>query len=68
MKRKSKKITGIKCPDHSCEKLECGCPTEVLFTGYSIDTIRAKDKWIEELLQEREKLYKLLEKKEGGLF
>jgi len=45
------------CDDHKCKVLACGCSTAVLedVSAFS-EQIRAKDKWIEELLAEIESL------------
>jgi len=47
------------CKEHKCEILSCGCHLDTLQDSDYFETIRAKDKWIKELLDEIEKLKEL---------
>ena len=41
------------CPEHNTDKLECGCLITVLESSSDFhETLRAKDKWIRDLLDE----------------
>ena len=40
------------CEEHNCEILSCGCHVDVLKGSDYFETLRAKDKWIKELLDE----------------
>ena len=45
------------CDEHGCSELLCGCPISVLETDKDFhEILRAKDKWIKELLNEIEGL------------
>lgn len=47
------------CGEHGCSELLCGCPVSSLETSSDYwEQIRAKDKWIKELLNENEDLKK----------
>ena len=46
-----------KCDDHGCSELFCGCPVEILENKADFsEIIRAKNKYIEELLNKVEEL------------
>jgi hypothetical protein len=56
------------CDEHGCKEMLCGCPvSELEDVGAFSEQIRAKDKWISELLDEVEKLTLKLEEQEFGL-
>lgn len=44
------------CKEHKCEILACGCHIDELKDLQHFETLRAKDKWIKELLDEIEVL------------
>lgn len=47
------------CDKHGCNELLCGCSINVLESNSDIsEIVRAKDKWINELLDQAEKLQK----------
>ena len=50
------------CDEHGCKELLCGCPTVALEdNGNFSEMIKAKDKWINELIDSEEKLKQLLD-------
>jgi hypothetical protein len=49
------------CDKHGCSELLCGCPTESLLYPKQIEIIKAKDKWINQLLDMQVILTKALE-------
>tara|TARA_R110000782_G_scaffold132386_1_gene224429 strand:+ start:907 stop:1086 length:180 start_codon:yes stop_codon:yes gene_type:complete len=48
-----------KCPEHNTETLSCGCHVDTLQDIDYHEAIKAKDKWIKELLDEVEELKEL---------
>ena len=50
------------CDKHGCSELLCGCPADCLITSSAYwEQLRAKDKWIERLLKQNQKLKECVE-------
>jgi len=48
------------CDIHGCSELLCGCHTSVLQASGIYEQVKAKNKWIDELLKENEELKKTI--------